>query len=309
MNIAFMFSGQGSEYVSMCEELYNNYDIVKNVFHKASNFLGYRVSDILFFNEQKLKDTTYTQPLMFVMYVSIKELLNQHQIHSTHTFGLSLGEYGALYDAGVITLESGLHLLQQRGQYMKDACKNTNGGMTAILGLDEKVLHRIIEETDGVITIANYNTYGQLVISGEMNRIKEVTEKALQNGAKRCIPLLVDGPFHSDLMQEASTKFSHYLEDVSFASPTKNLYVNTTGKQFDHDMKNELTTQITRSVYFYQMVENCIADGVSIFIEIGPKKVLSSFVRKINKKLIILNVEDESSLQKTLLRLENENGV
>lgn len=304
MKIAYMFSGQGSEYISMCKELYDNYDIVKDVFNQANNTLGYRVDDILFFNEEKLKDTTYTQPIMFVMYVSIVELLREQNIESTHSFGLSLGEYGALYDSGVITFEQGLRLLKERGRLMKKACMSSAGSMSAILGLESDILNQIIDETPGYVVIANYNTYGQLVISGEEETVLKINEKALEKGAKRCIPLSVDGPFHSNLMKSASDAFYGVLSKEVFNKPNKVFIANTTGKQMESRFASELTNQITNSVLFYQSVEECMRDGVEVFIEIGPKKTLSSFVKKVNRKMTILNVEDQNSLDKTISKLE-----
>lgn len=304
MKIAYMFSGQGSEYIGMCQELFQNHDTVKDIFEQANNILGYDVSDILFFNEEKLKDTSYTQPLMFVMYVSIVELLKLKSIESTHTMGLSLGEYGALYDSGVISFEQGLRLLKNRGAFMKKACNNVEGSMSAILGLEADILNDIIDKENGYVVIANYNTYGQLVISGEEQAVLNVNEKAKQAGAKRCIPLSVDGPFHSNLMNDARLDFEEVLSSETFSSPNKKLIVNTTGKELSTTVKEELGNQITNSVLFYQGIEECIKDDVDCFIEIGPKKTLSSFVKKVNRKTTILNVEDEESLSKTLLKLE-----
>jgi [acyl-carrier-protein] S-malonyltransferase len=295
-----MFSGQGSEYLDMCHELYDQYDIVKKVFDVASNTLGYDVSDILFFNEAKLKDTRYTQPLLFVMYVSIVKLLKSFNIESTHTLGLSIGEYGALYDSGVITFDEGLNLLLKRGEYMKNVCDKTNGKMSAILGLDADVLNKIIEQVEGYAVIANYNTYGQLVISGDENTVIKVNEVAMTKGARRCIMLTVNGAFHSDLMLEASELFSECVEKHTFKEPNKKLLVNTTGSFFECDMEKELVNQISSSVRFYQMIENCLEDEVTNFIEIGPRKSLCSFVKKINRNVNIMNVEDLESLNKTL---------
>ena len=302
--IAFLFSGQGAQYVGMGQELYDQYDIVKERFKEASTILGYDVKDILFGDEDKLNDTLYTQPLMFVLYVSILDVLEVNGVTSTHTCGLSLGEYGALYDAGCFDFVTGLTLLAARGKAMAEASNEVQGSMSAILGLDAKPLEAIIKEVDGYVTIANYNTYGQLVISGEDNAVKAVNEKALEAGAKRAIPLQTSGPFHSKLMEPAVTLFQTALESITLQEPQKELLVNVTGTYHDGDLKQNMLTQITSSVYFYQMIEQLIADGVDTFIEIGPKKTLRSFVKKINRKVKALNVEDLISLQKTLEQLE-----
>jgi [acyl-carrier-protein] S-malonyltransferase len=304
MKIAFMFSGQGSEYIGMCQDLYNHFDTVKNIFNQANNILGYDVSDILFFNQEKLKDTTYTQPVTFVMYVSIVELLRENNITSTHSFGLSLGEYGALYDSGVINLEQGLTLLKERGKLMKESCSKTTGSMSAILGLEASILQQCCDEVDGYVVIANFNTYGQLVISGEYEAVKEVMKLAEKNGAKRCIPLSVDGAFHSKLMEYASREFHKTLEEFTFQRPNKKVVANTTGNFLEKDVKQELVQQITSSVYFYQSIEKCIENHVDVFIEIGPKRTLSGFVKKVNRQVKTLNVEDLSSLKNTVSQLE-----
>ena len=304
MSIAFMFSGQGSQYVGMCQDLYNEFEFVQDLFSDASDILGYDVKEVLFEHEALLNETLYTQPLMFLMYVSIHTVLQEKGIESTHTCGLSLGEYGALYDSGCITFEEGLQLLERRGFYMNEACEHVTGKMSAILGLDAQPLEDIITNTDGYVTIANYNTYGQLVISGEEEAVLSVNEEALAAGAKRAILLNTSGPFHSDLMKQASDLFAGYLEDITIQEPQKPLLVNVTGDYYNGNLKELLTKQITSSVYFYQMIEKLLEDGVTTFVEIGPKKTLSSFVKKINRKVNILNVEDLASLNRTISRLE-----
>jgi len=304
MSYTFMFSGQGSQYVGMCQELYNEYDYVKDIFKEASAILGYEVEEIMFNDEAKLNNTLYTQPLMFVMYASIKEVLNRNNINSEYTLGLSLGEYGALYDAGCFDFATGLKILQKRGLFMNEACQQTSGKMSAILGMDAESLEAIIEEANGYVKIANYNTYGQLVISGESEAVLEVNEKALEKGAKRAILLNTSGPFHTDLMKYASEKLASYLEDIKLQEPQKKLLVNTTGDYYITGLKEELVEQITNSVMFYQMIEKLLKDNVTTFIEIGPKTTLSSFVKKVNRKVTILNVENLTSLEKTLSKLE-----
>ena len=306
MKSVLMFSGQGSQYLGMGQDLYNNYDVAKKVFDNADQILGYSIKDIMFNNEEMLNDTLYTQVAMFTLYVAILEVLKEQGVESEYAVGLSLGEYGALYYNDVFDFETGLKILEKRGLFMNDAASKTSGLMSAILGMETDVLLDIIESVDGYVKIANYNTYGQLVISGQENAVLEVNEKALEKGAKRAITLNTSGPFHTDLMIEASTKFSEYLSSVDLGVPSKKLLVNTTGDFYQGDLKNTMVSQITNSVMFYQMIEKLIDQGVTTFIEVGPKKTLCSFVKKINRKLDIYNVEDTLSLNKLLDFLKEE---
>jgi len=302
----FMFSGQGSQYVGMGKELYNNYEIVRNVFNKADNILGYSITNIMFNDEEKLNDTLYTQVAMFTFYQAILEVLKNHNIESSYSIGLSLGEYGALLHNNVYDFETGLKILEKRGLFMNEASKNVDGKMSAILGMDAAMLEKIINEVDGYVKIANYNTYGQLVISGDEKAVLETNRRAIENGAKRAILLNTNGPFHTALMIEASIKFEKYLKEVDLKEPQKKLLVNVTGDYYRGNLKNNMVNQIISSVYFYQMVEKLISSGVDTFIEIGPKKTLCSFVKKINRKLNIFNVEDMASLEKLQNFLKEE---
>ena len=169
------------------EELYNEYQSVKDIFKKATDILGFDVQDVMFHNEEELNDTFYTQPLMYVMYASILEVLKENNITSDYSLGLSLGEYGAYLDSNVYSFETGLKLIQKRGMFMAEAASKVEGKMSAILGMEASVLEDIIESVDGFVKIANYNTYGQLVISGESEAVLTVNEQALAQGAKRAI--------------------------------------------------------------------------------------------------------------------------
>lgn len=306
MKIVFMFSGQGAQYIGMCKDLYENYEVAKNAIDKADQILGYSIKNIMFNNEEKLNDTIYTQVAMFTMYYAILEVLKSYNIYSQYNIGLSLGEYGALLNSHVFDFETGLRIIEKRGQFMNEASANVKGKMSAIIGLDTVALEKIVNNINGYVKIANYNTYGQLVISGEETAVLEVNKLALENGAKRAILLNTSGPFHSKLMSEASGKFGEYLEDVFLEEPNQKLLVNITGNFYEKDIKKCMVKQITSSVYFYQMIEKLIENGVDTFIEIGPKKTLCGFIKKINRKLNIYNVEDTLSLNKLLSFLKEE---
>ncbi len=306
MKTVFMFSGQGAQYVGMGKELYENYEEARKVFDQADSILGYSIKDIMFNNEEKLNDTLYTQVAMFTFYYAILEVLKSHNINAEYSIGLSLGEYGAFLHNKVFSFETGLKILEKRGQFMNEASMNVSGKMSAILGLDANVLEDHVKNVKGYVKIANYNTYGQLVISGEENAVFEVNKLALESGAKRAILLNTSGPFHTDLMVEASRKLKEYLEHIDLAVPKHKLLVNVTGNFYQGNAKECMINQITSSVYFYQMIEKLLEEGVDTFIEIGPKKTLCGFVKKINRKLDIYNVEDIASLNKLLDFLKEE---
>jgi len=232
------------------------------------------------------------------------DVLNEVGVEASYSMGLSLGEYGAMYHNNVFDFETGLRLLEKRGQYMQEASAKVEGKMSAILGMDADALLDLLDQVDGFVKIANYNTYGQLVISGETNAVLEVNRLALENGAKRAILLNTSGPFHTEIMKEASERLGEYIESMKFKEPKHHFLLNTTGTYFEKDMKQEMVSQITNSVMFYQMIEQCLEDGVDTFIEIGPKKTLLGFVKKINRNVTMCNVEDLESLEATIKKLE-----
>ncbi len=304
MSTAFMFSGQGSQYIGMGEQLYEAYGCVRDVFSHANRVLGYDIKEVLFQKEDLLNNTRYTQVAMFVLYVSVLEVLKEHGINAEYSLGLSLGEYGAYYHNQVFDFETGLQIIQSRGKFMSLAAQKNPGKMSAIMGMDADILERLVQQIPGYVRVANYNTYGQLVVSGEQEAVESLNVLAKENGAKRAITLNTSGAFHCELMRQAAVDFSHFLDAYSLSEPNKHLVINVTGDYYKGHLKEVMALQITNPVRFTQSIERLIEDGVDTFIEIGPKKTLCSFVRKINQDVKICNVEDLESLQNTIVTLE-----
>jgi [acyl-carrier-protein] S-malonyltransferase len=304
MKIVFMFSGQGSQYLGMGKDLYELYDSVKKIFHQAEAITKYPIRKIMFEDELLLNNPLYTQVCMFTLYQAILTLLNEKEISADYSFGLSLGEYGAYLHNNVFDFARGIEIIKQRSICMNDATKNSKGIMSAIIGLNAETLDEIIKDIDGYIKIANYNTYQQLVVSGSESSVLHLNQVALERGAKRAILLNVGGAYHSNLMQEAANSFRRYLQDVVLKEPSKKLFINATGKLYEKDIKENLVNHLTESVRFYQIVEQAIDLGINTYIEIGPKRTLSSFVKKIKPQVNILNIEDCKTLETTILKLE-----
>jgi len=294
MSKAFMFSGQGAQFASMGKDFYE-LDIVKDIYKRASIKLGYSLEEISFNEDDRLNQTIYTQPAIFTMCVAIFEVLKDKGIKPDYVLGLSLGEYAALYSALAFDLETGLEIIQARASIMQEVCDKTNGGMIAVLGMDREIVERVIKEFN--YEIANYNCPGQIVVGGDKSLLKEVSEKLIENGAKRAIPLNVSGAFHTSYMDEASDKFNNFLQSASINEPNKNIIMNVTGKPYDKDITKYMTNQVNSSVRFEDSIKYLIEQGVDEFIEIGPGKVLSGFVKKVDRKLSIKNIQFVSDLE------------
>ena len=287
---AFVFPGQGAQFVGMGKNLYDNNTLAKELFEKANDILGYRITDIMFAGtDEELRQTKVTQPAVFLHSV-ITALCMGEDFNPSMVAGHSLGEFSALVTAGALSFEDGLRLVYARAMAMQKACEAAPSTMAAIIGLpDEKVeeICKGINKAGHVVVPANYNCPGQLVISGNIEAINEACEQLKAAGAKRALPLKVGGAFHSPLMQPAKDELQAAIEKTDFNSPKCPIYQNVDGmKHTDPDeIKQNLIAQLTSSVRWTQSVQNMIADGADDFTECGPGKALRGMIGRINKEV------------------------
>ena len=296
---AFIFPGQGAQYIGMGKDFYEQIPVSKEVFELASNVSGLDVAALCFEENDKINITEYTQIAMLAMEVAILKAIEERGYKPDVTAGLSLGEYGAITAAGVMSAEDVFKVVRKRGIYMQEAVPE-GGAMVAVLGLDTAVIEEVCAKTEGVISIANYNCPGQIVITGESDAAERAVQALKEAGAKRCVPLNVSGPFHSCMLEDAGEKLGHVLNQATVCDIRIPYLSNVTA---DYVMDKEqvkplLVRQVSAPVRWQQSVERMIADGVDIFVEIGPGKTLSGFMRKINKEVKTLNIEKVEDLEK-----------
>ena len=297
--IAFMFPGQGAQYVGMGQDFYEQIPVCKEMFELASKAGGLDVPALCFEENEQINITEYTQIAMLAAEVAMLKAIEEKGLKPDVTGGLSLGEYGALAASGVMSAEDVFKVVRKRGIYMQEAVPN-GGAMTAVLGLDTATIEKICEETTGTVTVANYNCPGQIVITGEESAVQAAAEKLTEAGAKRCVPLKVSGPFHSAMLTGAGEKLAKELENVEIHDIQIPYIANVTADYVTdkNQVKSLLQKQVSSSVKWQQSIERMIADGVDTFVEIGPGKTLSGFMRKINKDMKVINIEKVEDLQK-----------
>ncbi|MBG47445.1 MAG: [acyl-carrier-protein] S-malonyltransferase [Pseudozobellia sp.] len=282
---AYIFPGQGAQFVGMGLELYEKYPIAQELFEKANEILGFSITDIMFEGSaEDLKQTKVTQPAIFLHSVILSKVLGDN-FKPDMVAGHSLGEFSALVANGTLNFEDGLKLVSQRALAMQKACELKPSTMAAVLGLDDEVVERLCEETSGIVVAANYNCPGQLVISGEVEAIESACEKMKEAGARRALVLPVGGAFHSPLMEPAREELASAIENTKFSEPKCPVYQNVTTVAVNDaaEIKKNLISQLTAPVKWTQSVENMVKDGATQFIEVGPGKVLQGLVRKIAK--------------------------
>lgn len=299
---AFMFPGQGAQYVGMGKDFYDAVPVSREVFDLAGKASGLDVAALCFEENEKINITEYTQIAMLATEVAILRAVEEKGIKADVTAGLSLGEYGALAASGVMNDEDVFRIIRKRGIYMQEAVP-TGGAMTAVLGLDAEVIEKICAETEGIVSIANYNCPGQIVITGQEASVAEAAQKLSEAGAKRCVPLKVSGPFHSQMLSGAGEKLGEALKDVEIREIGIPYIANVTADYVTDkgQVKDLLTKQVSSSVRWQQTIERMIADGVDTFIEIGPGKTLSGFMRKISRNVKTFNIEKLEDLEKLTL--------
>lgn len=283
---AYVFPGQGAQFTGMGKELYNNSPLAKELFEKANDILGFRITDIMFEGTaEELKETKVTQPAIFLHSVILAKTLSNN-FKPEMVAGHSLGEFSALVAAGALTFEDGLKLVSQRAMAMQKACEITPSTMAAVLGLDDKIVEDICEQTEGIVVAANYNCPGQLVISGETSAVERACEALKAAGAKRALLLPVGGAFHSPMMEPAREELAAAIEKTTISAPVCPVYQNVpaTAVTDPAQIKQNLIIQLTAPVKWTQSVQNMIADGATLFTEVGPGNVLQGLVKKINKE-------------------------
>lgn len=309
MKIAFIFSGQGSQYVGMGKELYNNIPTCKKVYDIANEVLNFNLKELIFNgNKEDLDITENTQPAILTTSIAILKAIEEKGIKPDIVAGLSLGEYSALVASKSLDFKTAVSLVKKRGRFMQEAVPKGIGSMIAVIGLDESKIKKALEiaSENGVIEIANYNTNNQIVVGGECSAVELASDLLKSYGARRVIPLKVSGPFHTSLLNEASNKLKSELKDIEFHNPETKIITNLTADFIKDktEIKDLLINQVKSPVRWTETIEKMIDEGVDVFIEIGPLKTLSSFVREISKEkkanVKIFNVEDLKSLNKTL---------
>ncbi|MDU1584363.1 MAG: ACP S-malonyltransferase [Clostridium sp.] len=306
--VAFLFSGQGAQYVGMGKELYKSIPECKEIFDKGEKILNMPIKELIFNGpEEKLMQTELAQPAILLTSLAALKALEVNGVEAEYATGLSLGEYAALIYGGALSFEDGLRLIKERGRIMGSALPKGLGKMAAIMRLDNEKVQELLSRASeyGVCEGANYNCPGQVSIAGENEAIDKAVEIAQELGG-RAVLLKVSGPFHSSLLKDASDEFYEAIKKVEIKKVEKTIYSNVKGLPYEEqdDIRFILKKHIMSSVYFEKEIEDMLNKGVNTFVEVGPGKALRGFVKKIDRNSRLLNVEDIKSLENTLNELK-----
>lgn len=298
--VAFMFPGQGSQYVGMGQDFYEQFEESKEVFESATKLLGFSMEELCFEENEQIHITEYTQAAMLTASTAILRKVESMGIKPDYTIGLSLGEYNALVASKVLSFEEAVQVVRQRGILMQNAVPVGLGTMAAVLGAKKEFIEQVCEDTKGIVGIANYNCPGQIVISGEVEAVKQASAALKEQGVKRVIPLKVSGPFHSKMLEQAGQKLLEVLDTVELKNPEIPYVANVNAQIITkaQRIKELLAQQVASSVRFEQSIERLIEEGVTTFIEMGPGKTLSGFVKKINRNVNVIQIEKVEDLEK-----------
>lgn len=280
----FMFPGQGAQFVGMGKAMYDKYEKAREIFDIASKATGLDIPALCFEENNKLNITEYTQIAMLTVEAAIYAVMEEQGLKCDYTAGLSLGEYGALIAAGVLSYEDAFKVVRQRGIFMQEAVP-TGGAMAAVLGMDAETIEKVCNETDGYVSIANYNCPGQIVITGEEAAVGKASEALKEIGAKKVVPLKVSGPFHSKMLEPAGERLGRVIDETTINEVKVPYVSNVTAELVTNsvNIRKLLVKQISSSVRWQQTIELMIENGVDTFVEIGPGKTLSGFMRKITR--------------------------
>ena len=299
----FMFPGQGAQYIGMAKDFYDAIPECREVFEEASEASGLDIAALCFEENDKINITEYTQICMLTAEAAILRALEVKGYKADVTAGLSLGEYGALIACGALSRKDAFALVRKRGIYMQEAVPE-GGAMAAVLALDTAQIEEACKKTEGIVSIANYNCPGQIVITGEKAAVDAAAAACSEAGAKRCVPLKVSGPFHSAMLKGAGEKLADALESVEIHDIKVPYITNVTADYVKSpaDVKDYLTKQVSSSVRWQQTIERLIADGADEFVEIGPGRSLSGFMRKINRDVKVVNIDKLEDFEKYVNR-------
>ena len=284
---AYVFPGQGAQFVGMGKDLYDNSGEAKKMFEKANDILGFRITDLMFSGtDEDLRQTKVTQPAIFLHSVILAKTLGD-DFKPNMVAGHSLGEFSALVAAGALSFADGLKLVSKRALAMQSACEIQESTMAAIVGLDDNVVEKVVNEIKDVVVPANYNCPGQLVISGSIEGIDKAIKKLTDAGARRALKLPVGGAFHSPLMEPAREKLAEAIENTKFENPICPIYQNVNGQAVSNSeiIKKNLIAQLTSPVRWTQTMNNMIANGMNEYVEVGPGKVLQGLLKKVDRKI------------------------